>query len=50
MFVASLFIPQSSEIFQLVQTAGEGSERGFVEILECGIKAHCYVFGNTKLL
>jgi hypothetical protein len=50
MFVASTFIPQSGKIFQLVQTANEGSQRGFLEVLECRMQAHCYIFGNTKLL
>jgi hypothetical protein len=33
-------LPQSRKIFQLVQAAGEGSERGFVQVFECRIKAH----------
>jgi len=48
--VASLFVPQSRKILQAVQTATKGSERGFLQILECGMQGHCYIFGNSKLL
>lgn len=33
-------LPQSGKILQLVQAAGEGSQRGFVQVFECGMKAH----------
>lgn len=32
--VASALVPQSSKIFQLGQTADEGSQRGFLEVFE----------------
>jgi len=48
--VASALVAQSSKIFQLGETADEGSERGFLEIFECRMQGHCYSFGNTKLL
>jgi hypothetical protein len=34
MLVASCFVSQPRKILQLVQTAGEGSERGFLEVFQ----------------
>ena len=43
MLVVSAFVPQAREIFQSVQTAGYGSQRGFLQVFQCRMQRHCYV-------
>lgn len=33
-------LAQSRQIFQLVQAADEGSQRGFLQVFECGMQRH----------
>ena len=49
MLVVSLFAPQSRKIFQFVQAAGEGSERGFLQIFKCGMQRHLLRFWKTEI-
>jgi hypothetical protein len=47
--VVSLFTPQPREILELVQTAGEGSERSFLQIFKCRMQRHLLRFWKTEI-
>jgi hypothetical protein len=33
-------LPQSRQVFQLVQVASKGSQRGFLQVFKCGMERH----------